>query len=70
VRKYFTNLQADVMETKAFLSATVLEMSDAEYRRRHATLDGQLAVFQTLLSVEQGRAPALQAASPAKQDPQ
>lgn len=51
VVKYLTFLQAQTMLTKGQLSATVLEMDDAEYRRRHATLDGELSVYQTLLSV-------------------
>ena len=52
--RYFTLLQAGVLEVKAQLSATVLEMDDAEFRRRHATLDGQLAFCQTLLNVSNG----------------
>lgn len=63
-RKYFIRMQAESVSTKAQLCGTVLVMDDAEFRRRHAQLDAEIAVFQTLLSIENPRAPKSQVPSP------
>ena len=55
VKRYLRSLQADAVNTKMGLAATVMEMSDAEYRNRHATLDGQIDVLETLHSIENPR---------------